>query len=587
MGNYLGIDLGASYAKAVYIDDMGNLNLVANKNMNCMFRVSGVRDAEGRIQSVTMDEERRRVMESGQNLIENVKPLRGEGKGGEELETAVLREILECYRENSGDRDLSGIERVMLTHPVSAGPAAVEALKQIAVDAGLPRDLLDTIEEPVALGLFATGKNQDMKGRVLVIDAGHYTTDFVMVTFDEDTPKVLAANYLGLRLGAAEFTHALARSAWLKAQMAAGVTSLSNSPFDEFGPEDGHSLVSQLMCWAEENIIRAMGFELFGLNMNANLHLENLYGLEQLGTWSGQVRDIYYCYDLSAAEEESGSFADYYPDRNLDMQNQIVGENYREVVKPLCHAIGAAALCVILEIENLDELQVVLGGGLSLVEDMRTTVEDILKSHGLAMPLGISYEYQNIGTNMGLLLATASGAALAASSRFERNDTLADTIGLLSYCEVEEALETLDKADIFPPDFQPDETNLKEYGARQHPTGPIVLPLHHILKRRGEPLPCQITFPQVLYKMSKGGKLSLTRAADSSAALSTIEPGISAAGGTVAMVEIPTHIPEETLLYLTLEIERNDVWQLKLTDSSGSTIVDENINLQLTGKSGE
>ncbi|MCX6580015.1 MAG: hypothetical protein NT166_07505 [Candidatus Aminicenantes bacterium] len=587
MSNYLGIDLGASYAKAVYLDDMGNLKPVTNKDMNCMFRVSGLRDSEGRIQPVTMDEERRRTLESGKNLIENVKPLRGEGKGTEELETAVLREILECYKENSGDHDLSCLKRAVLTHPVSAGPAAVDALMQIAVDAGLSRNLLDTIEEPVALGLFSTQKNPTLTGRLLVIDAGHYTTDFVMVTFEEGKPTVQSTNYLGLRLGAAEFTHALARSAWLKAQFAAGVSNLSNSPFDEYGPEGGHFLVNQLLWWAEDRVIRAMPLGLFDLNVNANLPLANLYGLEQFGAWTGKIRDIYYCHDLSTAMEESKSFTDYYPEHNPGMQEFILRENYRDVIKPLCQAIGAAALSVILEIENPDELQVVLGGGLSLVEDMRTTIEDLLKSHGIAIPLNISYDYQNIGSNMGLLLATASGAAIAAARRFDRNDSLADTIGLLSYSEIEEALDILDKAGVFSSAFHPNESNLEVLGARQHPTGPLVLPLHHILKRRGEPLPCKITFPQALYKMSKGGKLSLTRAADRNEDLSIIEPGINAAGGTVAVVAIPTNIPEETLLYLSLEIERNDVWQLKLTDPSGNMIITENINLQLKGKGGE
>src|SRR5262249_28116108 len=152
------------------------------------------------------------ALERGEHLIENVKPIRGDGKGGEALEVAVLKEVLECYRDQAKNFDLSELDRVTLTHPVSHRPASVQALKQIAVDAGLPSEKLDTVEEPVALGLFAKQLRPDISEQLFVIDAGHYTTDLVMLNFSKGRPVVRATNYLSLRIGVAELCHRIGRS---------------------------------------------------------------------------------------------------------------------------------------------------------------------------------------------------------------------------------------------------------------------------------------------------------------------------------------------------------------------------------------
>ena len=592
MGNVLGIDVGASYVKAVYISGGGSdLQPVLNRNSDCMFRMCGVAGPDGSIRILTKDEDRQHALEKGELLVENVKPLRGENKRSEDLEIAVLKEVLECYREQSRNFDLTKLDSVTLTHPVSHRPSSVEALKRIAVAAGLPASKLDTIEEPVALGLFAKHLKPDMSGHLFIIDAGHYTTDFVTLTFQDPGPAVRSANYLSLRLGVAELCHRLGRSVWLKAQMAGGFssTSLVEAPFDESGPEASQPIVQKLSAWAESNIIRAMGIGFFGPDdpiMKAHLVLSSLAGdaVGSLGAWREKVNIIYYMYDFSSAKTEELSRS--YPHHNKSLVDRIFRENYRETTRPIIRAICAATLGVLLELPEASRLQIALGGGMSLVPEVREALSQLVRARGLEPPIDLNYPYTGLGPlAVGRLLSVASGAAIAASERFTRVDTLSDTLGILVWYELEDALAYLDSQNSLPEDFDPgSEEHLSALHAKSTPGNVVIVPLHRVLAERGTELPVLVEFPDDLVVLSRGGTLNVTRYGDNDKKVSPITPAASAGGGIVAQIKVPRPADPETPLRLSLEISRNDVWQLSIRDSTGRTVVKHEIVIDLKGR---
>lgn len=584
MGNFLGIDMGASYVKAVYKEGAnGPLQPVLNKDFNCMFRVCGVEEANGSIRTLTRDEDRQRALERGEHLLENVKPVRGDGKDGEVLEVAVLKEVLECYRDQAKNFDLSQLDRIVLTHPVSHRPASVHALKQIAVDAGLPREKLDTVEEPVALGLFAKQLRPDVSGSLFVIDAGHYTTDLVMLNFQKDRPVVRSTNYLSVRIGVAELCHRIGRSVWLKGQMAGGAVAPSESPFDEAGPEANHPLVQQLSAWAESNVIRAMGIEFFSPEFDATFSLDSLKNIGRVGTWQDKVNIISYPYDISAAQKEELSRP--YPHHNANLADKIRRENYRDAIRPIIHALCAATVGVLLELPDLSIVDIALGGGMSLVPETREALAQIMSVWGLRPPVDLNYEYPGLAAMaVGRLLSIASGAAIAAAERFERLDTLSDSLGILLWYELGDALSYLDQENLLPADFDPESAEqLTKLHASTTPANVVIVPLHRVLAQRGMELPLSVEFPDDLVVLAKGATVNLTRYGDQQVIVSSIAPAENA-GGVVAQIKVARLEDTEIPLRLFLEIDRNDVWRLKIKDPSGQTIVNQEVRLDLMGK---
>src|SRR4051794_40604326 len=114
MGDILGIDLGAAYAKAVFIRDGEDiLRPVPNDDGSCVFRVCGVQSGTGHIRLCTTDQQRQEALNRGERVIENVKPLRGRDEIATVIETAVLKKLLESYHRASGATDLREISKVV------------------------------------------------------------------------------------------------------------------------------------------------------------------------------------------------------------------------------------------------------------------------------------------------------------------------------------------------------------------------------------------------------------------------------------------------------------------------------------------
>lgn len=585
MSNVLGIDIGASFVKAVYIGDTDNLLIpVLNSNFDCMFRVCGVKDSSSAIKPITKDEDRLNLLESGQQVIENVKPLRGESPEGHELEVAVLKEVLEFYRDQSKNRDLSKIDKIVLTHPVSHRPASISALKQIAIDAGLPENKLDTIEEPVALGIFAKHLRPEISTSLLIIDAGHYTTDLVIVRFEGNQPTVESTNYLSVRLGVAELCHRLGRSLWIKSQMVGGLTGISEQPFSEAGPEANNPLIQQMSGWAENSIIKSIGLRFFDPDHYTSLDLHHINNLGQTGKWRDKVSTVNYFYDITAARKENLDL--FYPHHNTRLVTQIHQENYREVIRPIIEVLCASTLAVLFDNSEINRLQLAIGGGMSLIPEVSEAINRITNIHGIQNPVELSYNYPGLDPLApGSLLAIAAGAALAATQNFKRIDTLSDTIGIFVHYEFSDALDYLDKENVLREDFDPEsEAHLSEIYARQMENGVIIVPIHRVLAYRGQQLPLKIEFPDDLVILSNSATLNLTRCGDQVNNVRAISPGAFASGATVAQIHIQRLEDDETRLRLFLEVTRNDVWRLIIEDSLGQPILDHNVEFKLTGR---
>jgi hypothetical protein len=588
MGNFLGIDMGASYVKAVYTSGAtSELFPVLNKDGDCMFRVCGIRRDDGTFKTLTKEEARKAAIEKGAHPLENVKALRGEGKGGEELEIAVLKEVLECYRRQTGNFDLSKVDRVTLSHPVSHRPNAVEALKRIAAEAGLPEEKLDTIEEPVAIGLFAKHLRPNLDGTLFVVDAGHYTTDLVTMTMERGDPVITSANYLSLRLGVAEICHRLGRSVWLKMQMAAGAPTPTASPFDEAGPEDNNALVQKLSAWAEERVVRAMDIDFFGPDTSTYFTVNILDGTGGLsiGPWREKINVVHYQHNSAGANQEN--LARLYAHHRPEFADRIRAQNYRDATRPLVNALCAAAMGVLLEIEGGTTLNTAIGGGMSLIPEVRDALTRVISCRRLPAPIDLKYDYTGLGAlPVARLLSVASGAAIASSQRYVRRDTLSDTVGILVWYELEDALSYLDGEHLLPADFDPaSDAALAALSPVTTPHHVVIVPLHRVLAQRGVDLPLDIPFPDDLVVFSRGGTINLTRYGDQHNDALPIAPAAKSGSGIVAQVKVPRPHDPESALRLSIKIRRNDVWELSIRDEAGREVVTQEVALNLVGRS--
>jgi hypothetical protein len=585
MGDILGIDIGACYLKAVLLRERdGAFVPILNRDHTALFRVCAQKVDSGAIVPLTRDEDRNRALERGGHVIENVKVLRGEGKGGEQVEVAVLTEMLECYRNITGDSTLGSIARVVLAHPVSPRPAAVAALKKIAVEAGISAGKIDTIEEPVALGLFATRSRLKYVGRLLVIDTGHYSSDIVVLSFKQDN-SVVPAQYLGIRLGAAELIHEVARSLWVKIQIAGGVPQVEYEPFIEHGPENTNLLVRQLSAWVEERVIRSRELGLFSEDSMAFLETKRITGLPA-EAWTKLVHSIRYFFDLSGAQNERLEVA--YPHHDRQLSKLAQRQNYSDVAKPILQALCASVASVAFELDDLTGMEVVLGGGTSFIPEVRNHIEEALVANRFPAPINADYRYEGLsGTTMGQLLAVAAGAAMAATKTAARQDTLSDAIGVILWYELGEALELLDNHHQLPPDFNPSSAeDLSRIGAQTFPvTGVVAVPIHRAIAARGIPLPAKIAFSDYLSSSSEGGTIVLTRFGDD-AGVGTLPRDYDISGQIVARVKLPASRITGEALRLFLDVRRNDVWEIRVTGPSGNEpILKTEITLDLLGRS--
>lgn len=588
MGNVLGVDIGACYAKAAFVPDGGAagervvLRPVLHDSRGAMFRVCGGRDAQGRLRVITSDARRIDALEGGEHLVENVKPLRGEPGAEEELEVLVLREILDGYRAASLDQDLAQLERVVLAHPVSAGPAHVEALKRIAVAAGVPAERIDTIEEPVALGLYATRDDHGRASRLLVIDAGHYTTDLVHLEIDPLRGEARAMRHLPLRLGVAELCHALATALWRKTQLVAGHSQASAAPFDAEGPESQDRLVRRLCGLVEARIIRALEYAEFSEEQSAQFDPRSWAG-GSVGDWLADMDEwILFFYDDSAAAVEDLAS---YPRLDPRHASSLRRLNYRESIRPLLDALCAAVFSSMMELDVRAGCRVIIGGGMALIPQVHHSISSLLTAHGLTSALDLSYAYPGLGhLPMGSLLGVAAGAAIAGTCRFLRQDTLADTLGIgRVWLPSEQALELLAADVVLPEEAAALPGWTQEHGARQiqrdDGTYEEWLPLYRVLLGRGAPLPAAPGLVHELFPFGARGTLSLVVFHDSARTSAGTEGDVTAIGE----IAVPDY---EDGLRLVLEIERNDSWRIVLMDTTGRIIADRTGDLTTLGRAG-
>lgn len=595
MGNVLGIDLGAAYAKAVWIpgsamqEGAPTLIPVRNgKDKGPTFRVCGIRSGSN-FELLSTEWERSQAIEDAQPVVENVKQRRGEPDNVDELEVAVLRAIVESYREQANDFELAQLERVVLAHPVGAGLTHVESLQRLATAAGLPSRLLDTIEEPVALALFAAREQPRFGGTVVVIDAGHYTTDLVHVRFDSSrgAAEALETGHLPLRIGVSELCHALAAEVWLKAQMVAGQPP-SLTPFDSEGPESHDGLVRHLCGQVEAKVVRARDMEMFGADLPAQFEPWKWPHEGRFPWLSAMLDRVFLPFDAAAARREN---LDDYPHLDqLRFGDRVRRISFREGIRRLQHALGAAAFASLAE-ANRSKTGVVVGGGMTLIREPRDSLERIVGCHGLEA-LHVDYTFEGFATlPMGPLLGVAAGSAIAGTRRFMRRNTLAFTLGVgpLWYPTVGQdesgggALDLLLADDrSIPLSEQRLPIWTAQNGARLLPTGeggaPVEwMPVYRVLAVRGTEIPDErplvIELDESLFPHSGDAPLFLVQFSDSTRTTA----GTISDVDSLAEVTVPG--ADEKGLRLALEIRRNEVWRLVVRDAHGRVVAESDYRL--------
>ena len=593
MGNILGIDLGASYAKAVWIrgNEAGGsptLRAVLNPlTHEPMFRVCGQRTPAGALELLDNDGARKAAVDAGATLVENVKPLRGEPGSDDVLEILVLETILDAYKSVSGDADFSALEEVVLTHPVQAGPAHLEALHRIATDAGLPADRLSTIEEPVALGVYAMREDPEFRGRLFVIDAGHYSTDLVYIDFDPDTKSAAFSGYLPLRLGVGELCHAIARDMWLKLQRLAGQKTPRPFPFDTHGPEATHPVVGTLCAWAEVEVIRGLEYGTFGVGIGAQIYPWTLH-FDAPFDWVNSVDvPVQYDYDLSTAQQE-----DFAASLDLDprAKSQTARWNYRESIRAHLLALNSVALAALLDTHEVSPSAVALGGGMSLIPEVRDGVSRLLQMHGLPGAKNLEHHYPGLGElPMGSLLAPAAGAALIGTGWIDRGDTLAESLAVRYWPNsMDEALELLAEDHDLPDDpeglnrWLSDNCDVKTAYVAGTERQVMIMPLYRVVLPRGTPLPARKTLETMLETHGDNPVIWLARLQDP--AIQHAVPQ-DRAGSPSPIGEIQLEAGSRGLS-VTFEVEMNDVWRVTVTDASGRVVASEDDVLSTFGRGG-
>jgi len=598
MSNVLGIDMGAAYAKAIWIP---NKNSIVNssphlipvrnpKDEGATFRVCGVKTGN-KYKLLSTDLERRQALEDALPIVENVKPRRGESNNIDELEIVVLKKILDSYQSQADDFDLSKLKHVILSHPVSAGLAHVKALVQLAISAGIPAQLIDTIEEPVALALFSARNKPNLKGTVIVVDAGHYTTDLVHVHFDlyKGIAKALEKCHFPLRLGVSEICHYIASEIWLKAQMVASVEP-SLAPFDEEGPESSNILVRHLCGLVENEVLRARDMEMFNAEIPANFIPWQWPNGDNNHHWLSSAEDpVNFPFDAAAAKEED---LDDYP--KLDQHrfaNKIRKISFRDAIRRPQYVLGATLFSSIVEADKNHPVAIVLGGGMTLIREIREGLERILGKYRLNL-LNVDYEFSGFGKlKMGPLLGVAAGSAISGTRRFLRRNTLADTIGVgpLWYPTVSSDTDHDGALDL----LLTDDSNLAlseqrlpiwtaENGAQLFPTGSDEsleewMPIYRVLAVRGteipEESPLSIELTERVFPYSGGAPLYLVQFNDASRTTAGTIKDID------ALAELIVPEGDDEGLRLALEIRRNEVWRLVVLEPSGKVVAESEYKL--------
>lgn len=123
---------------------------------------------------------------------------------------ALYREV---YRRALGECGPDTPDTVVLTHPEALSERARTMLVAAAVEAGIDRDSIELISEPVAAAAHYS-RHADVPERLLIVDVGGGTCDVALLGFDSSgAPRVLAAegdNSLGGRTFDGRFATAVA-----------------------------------------------------------------------------------------------------------------------------------------------------------------------------------------------------------------------------------------------------------------------------------------------------------------------------------------------------------------------------------------
>lgn len=123
---------------------------------------------------------------------------------------ALYREV---YRRALSEAGPEAPEVVALTHPEALSERARDLLVTAALDAGIDRNTVDLVSEPVAAAAYYS-RRAEVPDQLLIADVGGGTCDIALLRFDSaGSPRILAAegdNSLGGRTFDGRFAAALA-----------------------------------------------------------------------------------------------------------------------------------------------------------------------------------------------------------------------------------------------------------------------------------------------------------------------------------------------------------------------------------------
>jgi molecular chaperone DnaK (HSP70)/Flp pilus assembly protein TadD len=157
------------------------------------------------------------LVRRGQQLFESVKSDLGSNKiyahsalkecvTPKQAATKILQGLLENIRKSLPPADLKRV-RTVITVPASLSASAREETLEAAAGAGLNRDLIELIDEPVAALLHLLNEpsstgilSTEEKRNILVLDYGGGTLDLCLVraSYDLDAPTGIAAEHLAI-----------------------------------------------------------------------------------------------------------------------------------------------------------------------------------------------------------------------------------------------------------------------------------------------------------------------------------------------------------------------------------------------------
>jgi hypothetical protein len=288
-------------------------------------------------------------------------------------------------------------------------------------------------------------------------------------------------------------------------------------------------------------------------------------------------------YDPSdARDEDLDDYGSLDKGRFADRVRRI---SYLNGIRRLQHALGATVFSSLSEIQS-SAAGIVIGGGMTMIRAVRENLERIVDCHRLET-LHVDYSFRGLGgLPLGSLLGVASGCALAGTKRFLRQGTLSCTLGVgpifwqLSNPDEPEqgALELLAADNVVIPDSE-ERLNawLAENCAVTAPFGPdgsliTGLPIYRVLAVRGceipegEPLRIPLDGRYLFF----GHPLYLVQFLDSE----RLTAGTLSDVRALAQVSASSNANET--LGIELEIERNEVWSLRIIGADGEVMVSAN-----------